>query len=323
MAEAKVKAIFNAARRYCVDRVEALESRSLLHAAARAQRQEPERLRAELSWDYRWAQRVRQAPPLDQLPPFPREEQERAAATWGILAAILVEIERRDADAFGDVPATRAYLLAAGQRARDLNREVSRKGGEVRVTSSEPAWGPEGLAAREEARTSYLDHVARLPPEEAAGVPAVPYRRVPSESKRQKIGRELSERWHVDPLHHYWHPLRGEETPADVLAMQDWYFHRDVGVAILQGVLLRHGVTRVWQINELRLPPEYELHPSLCEFRGSETYWSSRGLDWLVYTSHEASITFAGPWLIEELKQVWPDWEQRIYTGYEYERSSP
>jgi hypothetical protein len=102
MAEAKLKAVFNAARRYCIDRVGAHESKILLYQAARVAAQDPKLRQLHLSWNYQWAQRVRQAPPLDQLPPFAREEQERTTAT-GILAAILEEIERRDANDFRDV----------------------------------------------------------------------------------------------------------------------------------------------------------------------------------------------------------------------------
>ena len=51
---------------------------------------------------------------------------------------------------------------------------------------------------------------------------------------------------------------------------------------------------RVWELNESRLDPEYEMDTRLCDFAGNETYWSSRELDWLVYVSHESSIAFTG-----------------------------
>jgi hypothetical protein len=321
MAEARVKAIFNAARRYCIDHGEPLKSKIMLYYAAREAAQDSEILRAQLRWNYLWAQRLRQAPRLDQLPPFPPEEETRASALVDILAAILEEIERRVADDFQDVGETRAFLVAAGQRAKTLRYQSSMVSGERRVTYHEPDWSPQYIAAREEARSGYLSYVARLSLEEAAGVPTVPYRQVMSESKRQRVGRELYRRWRVDPLQHYWYPLWEDETPADVLATQDWYFHKEVGAAALQAILLRHGVTRVWQVEEAGLPPEYELHPCLCTFGGWEAYWSSRELDWLVYASHEASITFAGAWLVEEIKRAWPNWEQRVYRDYVYERS--
>jgi hypothetical protein len=50
--------------------------------------------------------------------------------------------------------------------------------------------------------------------------------------------------------------------------------------------------------------------------RGLETYWSSRHLDWLIYCSHEDSITFAGAWLVAAIQQAWPTWQQHIRRGH-------
>jgi len=75
----------------------------------------------------------------------------------------------------------------------------------------------------------------------------------------------------------------------------------------------------VWQIDESGFDPEFEMDPRLCSFvRRGETYWSSGELDWLVYSSHEESITFAGRWLVGAVKAAWPTWSERLYTvpGY-------
>jgi hypothetical protein len=47
-------------------------------------------------------------------------------------------------------------------------------------------------------------------------------------------------------------------------------------------------------------------------------YWSSRELDWLIYLSHEESLTFAGRWLVEAIKEALPNWRERLYTAYGY-----
>jgi hypothetical protein len=43
-------------------------------------------------------------------------------------------------------------------------------------------------------------------------------------------------------------------------------------------------------------------------------------MDWLIYASHESSITVAGDWLLEAVKAEWPEWEQHLYTGWDYKR---
>jgi len=49
-------------------------------------------------------------------------------------------------------------------------------------------------------------------------------------------------------------------------------------------------------------------------YNGAEGYWSSDGLDWIIYASHESSVTVGG-WLLEEVKQAWSDWNSRIWTS--------
>ena len=89
-----------------------------------------------------------------------------------------------------------------------------------------------------------------------------------------------------------------------------------------RAILLHHGISLIWQIHETtshpRGYPEYDLDPRLCSFfpRGLETYWSSRHLDWLIYISHEDSITFAGAWLVATIQQAWRPWQQHIRRGH-------
>ncbi len=44
----------------------------------------------------------------------------------------------------------------------------------------------------------------------------------------------------------------------------------------------------------------------------AEGIWTSRSLDWIVYASHENSITVGG-WMLAEVKRAWPEWECHIW----------
>jgi hypothetical protein len=46
-------------------------------------------------------------------------------------------------------------------------------------------------------------------------------------------------------------------------------------------------------------------------------------MHWLIYASHERSITLAGTWLIAAVQEIWPRWDEHLYTGWEYERPPP
>jgi hypothetical protein len=74
----------------------------------------------------------------------------------------------------------------------------------------------------------------------------------------------------------------------------------------------------VFQLCELESDPEYEIEHSILEPRyanGGEQYSTSETTNWIVYASHESSITLGGDWLIDLLKKRWLDWNQRAYGG--------
>lgn len=83
----------------------------------------------------------------------------------------------------------------------------------------------------------------------------------------------------------------------------------------------------MWQLgNDSRhfVSGEYEVDLELLELGPAgppvEAYWTSGTLDWLLYISHEDSVTIAGDWLVAAVKEVWPEWDQHRYTGWDYER---
>jgi hypothetical protein len=242
----------------------------------------------------------------------------------GILDDILLEIERAVPKDFNTEEEVRSYLLDAGRRAKLFTGYTARGRCDERVIQYHEPKESE-RAGSEIRRAEYLQYITDLSSEQAALTKPLPYRHAMSGTKRRRVGKKLAERWDVDPCSHYWYPLWrwDQPLPPDVLAFQDAWFHKEVGVEALQNILLRRGITRVWEINEVREDPEYELDPRLCWFMGGlEMYWSSRELDWLIYASHERSMTFAGDWLINAVKEAWPNWERRIYIDYDYELPS-
>jgi hypothetical protein len=48
-------------------------------------------------------------------------------------------------------------------------------------------------------------------------------------------------------------------------------------------------------------------------YNGAEGYWTSADLDWIIYASHEASVTLGG-WLVGRVKALWPSWDAHVWT---------
>jgi len=110
---------------------------------------------------------------------------------------------------------------------------------------------------------------------------------------------------------------RGGHT-GDVVVFQQAWFDAALSPAALQGILARRGVARVWELRELGHDYEIDLADMEPAYTGAEGYWTTGSMDWLIYASHESSITIAGEWLIEEVKAIWPGWEQHMYDGWDY-----
>lgn len=86
---------------------------------------------------------------------------------------------------------------------------------------------------------------------------------------------------------------------------------------VLRAVLTELGVSRVLQMREFGLCHEIELADAEFDYDGEEGWWTSHGLAWMVYASHESSITFGGLPLIDALRTRLPDFHKYLYRGWD------
>jgi hypothetical protein len=216
---------------------------------------------------------------------------------YNVLRAIRVEIERINPNELNDLADARDLLLLAGVAADD---DFTRKPiGEIDA---------DAMASE---RDKFSDFVRGLSDSDLQSVSPLPYQRVLSESESDAHWNRLRNRWQI--ANGYWFPL-SECTLPDVVAFQDRPFNDFTSTCSINDLLTSRGISRVWELRESG--PEYELDASLFDphYNGAEGYWSSGDLDWIVYASHESSITVGG-WLLVEIKTRWPEWNQRIWDS--------
>jgi hypothetical protein len=161
--------------------------------------------------------------------------------------------------------------------------------------------------AMDEEREAFVDFIQTLSKEELGNIEPLPYRRVLRKSESQQIWAALKKAWNIQ--YDYWYPL-SDCSVSNVSAFQDKYFQEEVGPETLQTLLAKHGITRVWELRQYG--PEYELELTELYPYEDEGYWCSEEMDWIIYASHESSVTIGG-WLLGEVKKVWPNWEERIW----------
>lgn len=223
-----------------------------------------------------------------ELATFPR---------YNVLNAIRVELERIDPESLGEIADARELIVLAGETAEDS-------------FTRGPVGAIEERAMAEE-REAFAKYVDELTPADLEAIEPIPYRRVLSSEESKSIWSRLEARWQIPAG--YWYPL-ADCALSDVVAFKVGAFAVAVTQECLQDILSAHGIDRIWELREYG--PEYVEDVSLFEpsYNFAEGYWTSGDMDWIVYASHEGSITVAG-WLLMSIKEVWPSWQSSLWTS--------
>lgn len=218
---------------------------------------------------------------------------------YHVLNAILVEVERFDPSSFSSLDNARKVIITAGNTAHDNFTRASEGSIEESLMNEE--------------RQAFQRFVQDFPMSELASVERLFYRRVLSTAESEEVWKRLQAAWSVIKGE-YWFPL-AESQRNDVEAFQAPYFRRAVRPEKLQTILQGQGLSRIWELREYG--PEYELDLSAFEpyYSGAEGYWCSEQMDWIIYASHEGSITVGGEWLLTVVKNAWPEWSKHVWTN--------
>jgi hypothetical protein len=158
----------------------------------------------------------------------------------------------------------------------------------------------------------------RIPSEEdLLSIAPLPFRRVLTTAESKGLWNQLRMTW--DTGKGYWFPLKQDPAPPNILAFHVEYIEAIGGPVLLPDALNRRGISRVFEVHEFGPhEPDYEIELSTFDpaYRwGGEQYCTAAGVDWVVYASHESSITIGGNWLTEMFKEKWPECAQRTYFG--------
>lgn len=275
-------ALYTAARRYCLERAPGLDPRQ------------------QERWyrDRRWRLDLE----LRQVWDMARGTDEQLE----VLGEILFRIEQVSADEFSDSESLRSFLIETG---RTVPYEQH--------SASMPA------EEDEQERRLFCRYIEHLSDDDLASVTPLPYRRVLGQREQEKIWQRLKRHWDITPRLH-WYPLNKEVLRPHVIALQEDWFARHVPPDVLRQILRQRRIRRVWEMREAGIFPfpqyEMDLDFLIPWGGGGEHCWTSEKMDWLLYTSHEHSVTLGGEWFLNLVKQAWPQWEEHLYAGYLYQR---
>ncbi len=218
-----------------------------------------------------------------------------------LLGEILFQIEQLMPDAFSSPEALRAWLIYIVREARPVSEDLD----EEREKNKERAF--------------FQTYLEALSKDDLRAIAPLPYRRVLQDREVARIWQRIEHRWGITANMH-WYPLHDVALPPHVVALQEEWFAYALPPDVVREVLLQNGIRRVWELAEGDYPNQYEIDVAFLVLwsGGLEHCWTSEQMDWLIYTSHEHSITLCGEWLLKRVERIWPGWKEHIYTDYRY-----
>ena len=211
--------------------------------------------------------------------------------------AIELEVERSTGLEFPSLEKTRGMLIEACICALSiLNREFQYSGLAC-------------VSLRDEFKTFEL-YIKGLDPVQLSSIEPLPYRRVLRDLESKELREKLRTTWGAVG---YWHPLAKCAPDANVIAFHKELWNQRNGTALLFGAMQERAVERCFLLREG--PTDYELDRALMDptYSGEESFATS-DFEWLLYSSHESSISVAG-WMADFFRMQWPDWENITYEG--------
>lgn len=121
----------------------------------------------------------------------------------------------------------------------------------------------------------------------------------------QHLWKKLNINFGINGL--YWFPLHGEKIENCEYFEAD-VFVKQMGMQHLLDVLKTYD-TQIYELSEVTdvTPITIEEVPS---YDSNEWLYCDENANWVIYFSHENTVTIAGKELLDELKSSWLNWKE-------------
>jgi len=227
--------------------------------------------------------------------PASGEYTEKGLATfprYQVIDAIRVDLMRHSGRNFASLDEARALFVNASgawSMFTETDEAISRK-------------------AMDEEREKFAEFVSRFSTDALYDFDLLTFKRTLTEEESERLRARMQQIWAV-PVNGHWYPLSDTDCP-DVEAFQREPFAQGVPNHALAGSFERHGVSRIYELWESSADFQIDvdlIDPGSAGFE--EMFACSDDMGWVIYVSHEATITIGG-WLLTDVKRQWPDWER-------------
>lgn len=195
---------------------------------------------------------------------------------YNVLRAILLDVEELDSESLPPLDQLRELLLTAGLNAKTLFTGQHQNPIAQQAETNE-----------RELFIEALDAPSAVPFQEP-----LPYRRVLGSSEVWLLRERLKTTWGAP--NGYWYPL-GPKTHASLVALEIDNIDEPNLQDRIREFLRYAGIRRVYELRESgRENYCLDAGAAVFYYNGDEGFWTSDSNDWVVYCSHEQTITLGG-----------------------------
>lgn len=199
---------------------------------------------------------------------------------YSILAAILGEIEML----VGKAVVSREMLVQVGFSA------------ELPLTEGEDH--PIEIAAIQQEREKFIHFIQTLTPEALEQITPLPHRRRLDAAEKEGVDQQLLERWYYDG--NYWDPI-DPRCPSEVIYLAKGAVTKEDYQSIIR-FIDGNAVPYLLEVTEEGVITEItsgDVDPDCYETAYCDAHYT-----WIIYGSHEGTITFAGEPLLTFIRQL-------------------
>lgn len=127
---------------------------------------------------------------------------------------------------------------------------------------------------------------------------------------------KLNELWDCD-IPFGWIPISGDRFVKDTEIYQSDYFNGEVNI---RGVMKHvYGISDIIEIQEGGLVLHKKISECNFYYDGLEYIYTDRDFRFVLYFSHESSVTVGGRKILDTIHEIWPDYKKRIWTSPFYD----
>jgi hypothetical protein len=152
----------------------------------------------------------------------------------------------------------------------------------------------------------FAEYIGNLSSNDLINVEPLPYKRRMKEDESLQIRSRLLEKWNYDG--DYWDPLV-DNSPRKVVFLRKKSITDNDFTQIIE-FIRRISQPHLYQVTEEGNDAEIEF--SLFHPDSYETIYFDKTFEWVVYGSHESTITFSGGTLLNFIEQLFSDRKEKL-----------